>query len=278
MSSPNTFRALASIMIETKNPSIYNQSRNLCMQILQCILFENRFHDVDVFNEIKAWVDGISLNTLPIFCKMLNATQKITVQHPVLISNACQELTLTNSKEQRVSSLLSTALISIAADANLFSDCFIIFVCQVTFTSLIQSMHPEVLACVVKNVLKNEYFLGRVEPVITRIDALIEYSTLIVVGDIKLLTKAHSLTSVMFHENSIFTGVASFLLDDSKESIIPREIHLDNSDSTMITASLVLRQCLHHKKLDNENKISDKKLVKTFFNLFPILIKVSSET
>ena len=140
-------------------------------------------------------------------------------------------------------------------------------------------MYPQVLACVVKNILKKKHFLGRVQSVITRIEALIEYSMLIMVGDIELLTKAHSLARVMFHENSIFTRVAAFLIENSKESIIPREMHLENSDGgTMITASLVLRQCLHYKKLDSENKIVDKKLVKAFLNLFPMLIKVSSRT
>ena len=92
------------------------------------------------------WIDSLSVDTLATFCKLLDTTQKITVQHAVIISNAWQEYHPSKQMgEASFSPILTTCIASIASDPSQFSPSFLDIVCRVTTTTLMQKLNPMLL-------------------------------------------------------------------------------------------------------------------------------------
>lgn len=278
MTSSNAFRTFASFMMQTSDPFIYRRARELSIKILECITVGVVQTNYEVFHEIKSWVDGMEKINLDTFCKLLDATQKMTVQHPVIVSNACQQLCQPDTRcvVPTFTPALSAALVSVASDMSFFSDSFIIFVCQVTFMTLIQSLQPKRLACVVTYLLKEKSFNDRVESVSKRMEALVQYSALLLApGDNDILKKACCFIGIIFGEASIFAKVAGYLSGHFDSSML-YEIHHNVRINSPITASSILRLCLHYKQFDCNSRIDEHKIVKIFCSLYQILIQVCS--
>ena len=133
-------------MIQTNDSSIYNSARKLLRNILESSIAYKPTSGDEISEELELWIDSLSVDTLATFCKLLDTTQKITVQHAVIISNAWQEYHPSKQMgEASFSPILTTCIASIASDPSQFSPSFLDIVCRVTTTTLMQKLNPMLL-------------------------------------------------------------------------------------------------------------------------------------
>ena len=72
-------------MIQTNDSSIYNSARKLIRNILESSIAYKPTSGDEISEELELWIDSLSVDTLATFCKLLDTTQKITVEHAVII-------------------------------------------------------------------------------------------------------------------------------------------------------------------------------------------------
>ncbi len=268
-------------MIETQHPSIYTCARNLALKVLESLIKHKPSRDGTAHNELVLWVDGITLDTLPSFCKLLDATQKMTVQHAVVISNAWQEYhppssMYNNIQEESFTPILTIALASIVSEPNHFSESFITFICQVTTMTLMQQFDPMLLATVVRFLCTETTVQDDTDTASAEFGALLKYSEAVVKRDKNLAKKANYLLGILFGKTSIQFKVSEFLVDKSVDQNKIDDICLDEiyGINTPITAPAILRQAIHHSRLDLDDKVVKTKLNNIILKLLPILIQV----
>ncbi len=263
-------------MLETSEPLIYQYARILAIKTVEAITRGNGSANGNgESDEIAFWINLISRDSLDDFCKLLDATQKITVQHPVIMFNISQKYLqpCTKLNGTMPTLLLSTALVSIASDMTFFSELFIISVCKVCFIALLHSLQPKILASFVKYALADISFSGRVESVQRKVEALIKYSESIITDDKRSTLEVCEWIATLLNKSSIFSKVYRYLTGSTKTStLILHQIKNEIAKMQCIDASLILKQCCHHYKLENE--IDEYKLVEIFCLMFPILNEV----
>lgn len=262
-------------MLQTNDPSIYENARNLTVQVLGNIIGDNLSQKDDISYELDLWVDAVSIDTLPTFCKLLDIVQKVTVQHDVIVSNAWQEYHALKTMDTVLfTPILTTAIASIASDPLGFSNSFIELVCKVATRILIHLVNPMLLASVVRFVMA-DFETGREEvgPTIVKVRSLVQYASSIVVEGDKLVQKACNLLTDLFGETNVQSKVAHYLVAKSSNASVLDNIYCDVKDDPSI-ASSVLRQCIHHSHLDLDNKINKNNVNSLYLKLFPIIIQV----
>lgn len=259
-------------MIQADSPLIYTYARNLVFISLQSILsYENTSGD-EIKQELDSWVDAITLDTLPEFCNLLDATQKMTVQHSVIVSNAWQQYnSLKILDNASFSPIVTAALASFASDPDNFSDSFGNLICTVVTASLVQNVNPMALASVIRFLLTDA-----VDPKMRHMHLLVQYATALLEQEDNLTQKACFLLDGVFGESSTQSKVAHLLVAKSVDSLTLDEIYLDVM-SVPSKGPFILRQCIHHFNWQSSNEVCRESFDHLLLKLLPILAEVGGD-
>jgi len=262
-------------MIHTEDISIYNHSKHLALQTLLNIIAYNGSSENYIHHELSIWIDSMSLDTLPSFCKLLDAMQKVTVQHAVIVSNAWQTYHSSQKMpEVSFSPILTIALAMLASDPFNISCYFSNIICRVTSISLIFNDDPMLLASVIRftlnGVILNKDKTGKA---LDQIRVLVQYADLIVRMEDNLIKTAYLLLNNIFGKTNTQSKVAQFLMAKSCDLHMLHDIYNEVMDAPH-NVSLIIRQCIHHWKLNNKIEINTDNLDILILKLFPIIANV----
>ncbi len=259
-------------MVQADNPLIYNYARNLVFISLQSILSYEATSRDEINQELDSWVEAITLDTLPEFCNLLDATQKMTVQHAVIVSNSWQQYnSLKILDNASFSAIVTAALASFASDPDNFSDSFGNLICTVITASLVQNVNPMALASVIRFSLADA-----VDPKMHHMHLLVQYATGLLEQEDNLTKKACLLLDGVFGESSTQSKVAHLLAAKSVDSLTLDEIYRDVM-SVPSKGPFILRQCMHHFHWESSKEVCRANINHLLLKLLPILAEVGGD-
>lgn len=267
-STSRAFRTFCSIMTKTNEFSVYEQARNLSIKTMTNIVGIAPSHEDSVLYELSGWVDAVSIANIPTFCDLLEATQKVTVQHDVIISNSFHKYyPLHGITEIGFTPIISTALSSIASDTSNFDESFINIICKVTTATLLQQRNPRPLVCVVKFLLCNSQTLSK------GMRSLVGLASSIIDQDKNLMQITLAHLNDVFGQNNARTKLADYLSNKVNDSSMLESIYNDATLDPSI-ASLLVRQCVYFSRFNYDDAIDKTKVHSVILKIFPIIVEV----
>ena len=160
MATSKAVHIFTSILLQTKSHLVFGLTRTLVTKSVSNIVGVDSDFDKErqknLEHELSLWVDGITEETRPTFCKLLDLAQKLTVQHETLVTHSWLSFFPTKDIENpNTSPLLSLALIGIGSDITSLPEPFVILTLKIVTKMLIFSKSAESLSCLFSKVFSS---------------------------------------------------------------------------------------------------------------------------
>jgi hypothetical protein len=250
--SVKAYQILSSVLLETKNEIIFKLARKLNISTIENILDSAQLRNLGcsycIDYEISLWVDGITKDTVEIFCRLLNAVQKVTFQHTTMASSAWIAV-YPNEKMPKITftPLLSFALIGIATKADDFPSKFITITRDIYAKLLFKQPDSRLLVCLLKSLFDDQQEAsGGVE---TDVSELYKFAGELIHDEDKNVYKNEcAIAAKAFGVKSAHHMVATLASANAKGSSVFKKliILLHSSDEVYDVATAIVSQCIHH--------------------------------
>ncbi len=268
-------------MLTTSSSIVYKQSRDLAIKVASHIVdATSRGSDAEVSfieEEVTLWIDGLTDESVPIFGKLLEAVNKVTVQHSIISSNAWNKYyPSTEIGAINFTPLLSLTLLSIASGEE-FSDGFVSLFMKVASKVLFTHPNPNVLAAVVAQVSESCHENNQR---LVSIQELVETSIALVGNDRDaFISAACQLAKSNFGEEHFHSQIATIAHSNDTKDLASNFLIANPAFVHDISYALsVIRQCFQHLvQTSHEDNFDNSGVEGIITGLLPVVLQVSRE-